>query len=203
MDVRFGLLTDILLSGGVFAVAGQKSARRLAFIVASFLGYFEYDLSVYSAAAVGFLAFLIVMAITMFFDRKFMYRRLFSFCVYSGVYLVGTSPVEFQFDSEFGVALTTYQILTEKARVLQELQQYDLARVVYEQLLRTNPDDWSCWKGHLNCCVKETQNAQLTAKLVETTLEEDHPLIFRNDVVFSQMEGFPKGDRANTIAPDQ
>lgn len=80
--------------------------------------------------------------------------------------------------SEFGVALTTYQILTEKARVLQELNQYEAAREVYERLLRTNPDDWSCWKGHLNCCIKEgekegstTSTTLLTTKLVESTLK--------------------------------
>ena len=71
--------------------------------------------------------------------------------------------------SDFGVALTKQQTLTEKARVLCELEQFDSAREVYEELLATSPDDWSCWKGHLDCCSK-LDKVLLTTELVDVVL---------------------------------
>lgn len=73
--------------------------------------------------------------------------------------------------SDFGVALTKQQTLTEKARVLCELEQFDSARKVYEELLATSPDDWSCWKGHLDCCNKLDQVSR-TTDLVGLVLTE-------------------------------
>lgn len=73
--------------------------------------------------------------------------------------------------SEFGVALTTQQILTQKARILSRLEQYEAARKVYENLLKTSPDDWSCWKGHLEGCIK-SDKLDLTDSLVEMVLTQ-------------------------------
>ncbi len=74
--------------------------------------------------------------------------------------------------SEFGVALTIHQTLIEKARVLYALEQFDTAREVYEELLAKSPDDWSCWKGHLDCCAK-LDNVSVTKELVDLVLSEE------------------------------
>ena len=73
--------------------------------------------------------------------------------------------------SEFGVALTTYQILREKARVLSQLQEHGKARDVYENLLKSSPDDWSCWKGHLQCCIDSDQ-VDVTTSFVDQILTD-------------------------------
>lgn len=73
--------------------------------------------------------------------------------------------------SEFGVSLTSHQIQTEKARVLCKLEEYDRARLVYEDLLDKSPDDWSCWKGHLECCAK-INRIHLTESFVKTVMEK-------------------------------
>jgi tetratricopeptide (TPR) repeat protein len=81
--------------------------------------------------------------------------------------------------SEFGVALTTYQILTEKARVLRQLERYDAAQSVYESLLSTSPDDWSCWKGHLECCIADDKIdvlKSLVKKVLTQQADAKYPL---------------------------
>jgi len=75
------------------------------------------------------------------------------------------------FASDFGVALTRQQVLKERARVLMELDRYETAKEVYEQLLAKSPDDWSCWKGHLECCSK-LDNVPLTQELMDRVLLE-------------------------------
>jgi tetratricopeptide (TPR) repeat protein len=79
--------------------------------------------------------------------------------------------------SEFGVALTPLQVLQEKARVMIQLEQYEAAVQVYETLLGTSPDDWSSWKGHLECAEKTSGGAQQTqegiAKAIARRQEQD------------------------------
>jgi tetratricopeptide (TPR) repeat protein len=79
--------------------------------------------------------------------------------------------------SEFGVALTPWQVLQEKARVMIQLEQYEAAVQVYETLLATSPDDWSSWKGHLECAEKTSGGTQLTqegiAKAIARRQEQD------------------------------
>jgi N-terminal acetyltransferase B complex non-catalytic subunit len=74
--------------------------------------------------------------------------------------------------SEFGIAMTRHQVLKEKARILQQLEQFDAAQTVYEILLQTNPDDWSCWKGHLECGVQANgeEGKSRTERLVASTI---------------------------------
>eukprot|EP00934_Nitzschia_sp_Nitz4_P008150 Nitzschia sp. Nitz4//scaffold39_size137210//103503//107005//NITZ4_003215-RA/size137210-augustus-gene-0.185-mRNA-1//1//CDS//3329550431//8140//frame0 len=73
--------------------------------------------------------------------------------------------------SDFGVALTGYQVQTEKARVLCMLKKYGEAQKVYEKLLESHPDDWSCWQGHATCCA-EQQNGDETLALVDSVLSK-------------------------------
>jgi tetratricopeptide (TPR) repeat protein len=79
--------------------------------------------------------------------------------------------------SEFGVALTPVQVLQEKARVMIQLEQYEAAVQVYETLLAKSPDDWSSWKGHLQCAEKTSGGTQQTqewiAKAIAKRQEED------------------------------
>jgi tetratricopeptide (TPR) repeat protein len=81
--------------------------------------------------------------------------------------------------SEFGVALTMYQILTEKARVLKEMEHYEEAKHIYQTLLQeSRPDDWLCWMGYWTCCIKSSSSSgggvdqalQSTHQLIETVL---------------------------------
>jgi len=51
----------------------------------------------------------------------------------------------------FGVTMAYHQTQLELAEALKQLDRYDDARVVYEGLLERSPDDWSCWKAHLEC----------------------------------------------------
>lgn len=73
--------------------------------------------------------------------------------------------------TDFGVSMTRQQIMTEKARILCELKRYEGAKAVYEELLARSPDDWSCWKGHLQCCSK-LESTSLTQELVENVLSQ-------------------------------
>jgi tetratricopeptide (TPR) repeat protein len=79
--------------------------------------------------------------------------------------------------SEFGVALTPLQVLQEKALVMIQLEQYEAAVQVYETLLGTSPDDWSSWKGHLECAEKTSGGTQQTqegiAKAIAKRQEQD------------------------------
>ena len=81
--------------------------------------------------------------------------------------------------TDFGVSMTVHQVMTEKARVLCELKRYEEAKAMYEELIARSPDDWSCWKGHLNCC-SELGNTLPTNDLVQRVLfqrsTEKYPL---------------------------
>lgn len=81
--------------------------------------------------------------------------------------------------SDFGVALTSYQIGTEKARIKFELGQFEDAMTAYETVLTASPDDWSCWKGHMDSASK-LGKVDSTAKLVEEVLakvvDDKYPL---------------------------
>lgn len=95
------------------------------------------------------------------------------------------SPSSTATSSDFGVAMTSYQVLTEKARVLCAAEKFKEAQTVYESLLATScPDDWSCWKGHMECVTRLNDNdVQSTRNFIETVLEDQasrggdvHPL---------------------------
>jgi tetratricopeptide (TPR) repeat protein len=73
--------------------------------------------------------------------------------------------------SEFGVPLTQHQIQVEKANILRKLHRSENARLIYETLLNDSPDDWSCWKGHLESAIFEDK-IDLTRDLVTTVLKE-------------------------------
>lgn len=73
--------------------------------------------------------------------------------------------------SEFGVSFTSYQLQTMKAKLLSQTGDYVAAQIVYEDLLSQNPDDWSCWKGHLDCCTK-IESIAVTASFVEKVLAQ-------------------------------
>lgn len=73
--------------------------------------------------------------------------------------------------SDFGVAFSRQEILKERARIMMQLDRHDAAKEIYEQLLAKSPDDWSCWKGHLECCTK-LDNIPLTKELVGCVLSE-------------------------------
>ena len=60
--------------------------------------------------------------------------------------------------SEFGVTMTNQQIKLEKASVMKSLNRYEEAQFIYEDLLKFYPDDWSCWKSHLECSISGRNN---------------------------------------------
>jgi len=60
--------------------------------------------------------------------------------------------------SEFGVVMTHQQIKLETANVLKKMHRYDDAQIIYERLLQNSPDDWSCWKAHLECSIAQKNN---------------------------------------------
>ncbi len=68
--------------------------------------------------------------------------------------------------SEFGVAMTNQQLKLETAEALKKLERYDDARVIYESLLESSPDDWSCWKAHMACCASGVELTQALANKV-------------------------------------
>ena len=74
--------------------------------------------------------------------------------------------------SEFGVPLTAYQVETMKAELLISIGEYASAKRVYEDLLAQNPDDWSCWRGHLECCV-QIDSVDPTSSYVDEILERE------------------------------
>jgi N-terminal acetyltransferase B complex non-catalytic subunit len=73
--------------------------------------------------------------------------------------------------TEFGVALTPNQILSEKARILCALDKFEAAGDIYETLISKSPDDFSCWMHHLECSMKSAGTLERTEKLVEKILE--------------------------------
>ena len=75
--------------------------------------------------------------------------------------------------SEFGVAMTQHQILTKRAAVLEEMENYELAQGIYEKLIYTTcPDDWQCWMGFWKCvCRCNSDSAiHMTHQLIENIL---------------------------------
>eukprot|EP00535_Pseudo-nitzschia_heimii_P013376 CAMPEP_0197199968 /NCGR_PEP_ID=MMETSP1423-20130617/34157_1 /TAXON_ID=476441 /ORGANISM="Pseudo-nitzschia heimii, Strain UNC1101" /LENGTH=1130 /DNA_ID=CAMNT_0042653841 /DNA_START=98 /DNA_END=3490 /DNA_ORIENTATION=- len=61
--------------------------------------------------------------------------------------------------SEFGVAMTSQQIKLEKASVLKNINRFEDAQIIYEDLLKCYPDDFMCWKAHLECSIAEKKNS--------------------------------------------
>lgn len=78
---------------------------------------------------------------------------------------------------EFGMALTKNQILNEKARILRKLGRCKDCREVFEMLLLENPDDWSCWKGHLESSIFD-DSIDSTQSLVEKILKDQECALF-------------------------
>jgi tetratricopeptide (TPR) repeat protein len=107
--------------------------------------------------------------------------------------------------SEFGVALTPLQVLQEKARVMIQLEQYEAAVQVYETLLGTSPDDWSSWKGHLECAEKTSGGAQQTqegiAKAIARRQEQDSKYPLRGPHLM-KVELVAHALRTNATTPD-
>jgi tetratricopeptide (TPR) repeat protein len=79
--------------------------------------------------------------------------------------------------SIFGVPLTKHQILLEKAKALRKLGRCRETRAVYELLLESSPDDWSCWKGHLESAI------------FDDTLNETEALVRRTVEAYSHLRG--------------
>ena len=75
--------------------------------------------------------------------------------------------------SEFGVPMTYQQIKLESAEVLTKLCRYDDARLIYEILLKRSPDDWLCWKAHLECTMlaKNNETACTTKALANNVIK--------------------------------
>lgn len=71
--------------------------------------------------------------------------------------------------SDFGVSLTDRQIQMEKATILGRLCRWSEAKGIYERLLKQRPDDWACWKGHLDCSILE-EKIEDTEALVDSVL---------------------------------
>eukprot|EP00537_Pseudo-nitzschia_pungens_P001776 CAMPEP_0172369888 /NCGR_PEP_ID=MMETSP1060-20121228/35085_1 /TAXON_ID=37318 /ORGANISM="Pseudo-nitzschia pungens, Strain cf. cingulata" /LENGTH=1118 /DNA_ID=CAMNT_0013094977 /DNA_START=142 /DNA_END=3498 /DNA_ORIENTATION=- len=74
----------------------------------------------------------------------------------------------------FGVAMNANQIKLEMAGALKHLDRYDDARTIYEDLLDQRPDDWSCWKAHLECSLlaKSTNSVDATRTLANKVIKE-------------------------------
>jgi tetratricopeptide (TPR) repeat protein len=76
--------------------------------------------------------------------------------------------------SEFGVTMTHHQIKLETAKVMKKMHRYDDAQIIYERLLQNSPDDWSCWKAHLECSIAGRNNNDVgpTQALVDRFIKE-------------------------------
>ena len=107
--------------------------------------------------------------------------------------------------SDFGVALTPLQVLQEKARVMIQLEQYEAAVQIYETLLATNPDDWSSWKGHLECAGKTSGGTQQTqegiAKAIAKRQEQDSKYPLRGPHLM-KVESVAHAVRSNATTPN-
>jgi tetratricopeptide (TPR) repeat protein len=103
--------------------------------------------------------------------------------------------------TDFGVSMTGQQVMTQKALVLCELERYEEAKAVYEELIARSPDDWSCWKGHLQCCSK-LDNTLLAKELLDKVLSEraseKYPLraihLMKVELEADKLRGNPSGD---------
>jgi tetratricopeptide (TPR) repeat protein len=82
--------------------------------------------------------------------------------------------------SDFGVSLSHRQVLMERASILKRLCRWSDAKAIFESLLNESPDDWSCWKGHLECSILE-ERMKDTERLMESTLalHSDRPFQLR------------------------
>ena len=83
--------------------------------------------------------------------------------------------------SEFGVAMTRQQVKLETAEVMKQLHRYDDARIIYESILESSPDDWLCWTSHLECSKLGTKNdvgstKALANKVIKEREESRHQL---------------------------
>lgn len=76
--------------------------------------------------------------------------------------------------SEFGVTMTYQRIKLETAEAMEKLHRYNDAQIVYESLLQSSPDDWSCWKAHLECSIsgKNSNGVDLTLALANKVISE-------------------------------
>lgn len=66
---------------------------------------------------------------------------------------------------------TNALVVKGKARLLKKLNRGDECRSVYETLLKDHPDDWACWKGHLESSICD-DNLDATQALVDRVLKE-------------------------------
>jgi hypothetical protein len=76
------------------------------------------------------------------------------------------------------MALTTNQILSEKAKILRKLGRCKECRDVFENMLLESLDDWSCWKGHLESSIFE-DDIKATQSFVTKILKEQQDAPFR------------------------
>jgi len=74
--------------------------------------------------------------------------------------------------SEFGVTLPQHQIKLQIAELLKKLDRFVDARLLYENFLHTNPDDWFCWKAHLECSMLINNDSGLTQALVKKVIND-------------------------------
>jgi len=83
--------------------------------------------------------------------------------------------------SEFGVIMTNQQIKLEMAEAMEKLDRFDDARCIYESLLQSSPDDWSCWRAHLRCSTsgKNENGVDLTRALANKAIAEREELQYQ------------------------
>ena len=91
-----------------------------------------------------------------------------------------TTPSVVTASSQFGVTLPVRQVRMEQTSMLKKLCRWKDAQLLYENMIYESPDDWSCWKGHLECtilqeCMEDTE--QLVGTIVE--LQKDRPFQLR------------------------
>ncbi|VEU44910.1 unnamed protein product [Pseudo-nitzschia multistriata] len=79
----------------------------------------------------------------------------------------------------FGVAMTYHQSKLELATALKHLDRYDDARIIYEDLLEQRPDDWSCWKAHLECSVNNSCSVGFTRTLANKMIKDNEGNLFQ------------------------
>jgi tetratricopeptide (TPR) repeat protein len=82
--------------------------------------------------------------------------------------------------SEFGVSMKHQQIKLQTAEVMKKLHRYDDALIIYESLLQSGPDGWSCWLAHLECSTlgknKDVSTTQALANKIINEREGLHKL---------------------------
>jgi hypothetical protein len=78
----------------------------------------------------------------------------------------GTPP-----PAEGDLGLTKTQVLRERAKLLKKLNRHAECRIVHEELLQEQPDDWFSWRGHLESSIFD-DNIEVTEALVNKILLE-------------------------------